>query len=243
MQLFSTCQMLDRHCKWSVQLWAIFEQKKKTVKQAQVENMSAQHAMHIQREMPFFLWFVRWLWRTFSLWFANSHTNAHTYLCGCLHVISGVSECREVNAPRQHLIKCRSISAAFHLFIVKIVQRVCTQHKLQTTTKNRKNFPSRRRAFTTATLTYLASECISVLCFDKETIFTVLDCTGMWWVSCVHDPHKEHTLHTVSKIYRMFLLSCTSCALSQIRKIGFIYIIFLANIFPYPSPHGTLFTI
>lgn len=32
----------------------------------------------------------------------------------------------EVNAPRQHLIKCRSISAAFHLFIVKIVQRVHT---------------------------------------------------------------------------------------------------------------------
>lgn len=28
--------------------------------------------------------------------------------------------CRKVNAPRQHLIKCRSISAAaFHLFIVK----------------------------------------------------------------------------------------------------------------------------
>lgn len=47
------------------------------------------------------------------------------------HILAGMLRCHfylchEVNAPRQHLIKCRSISAAFHLFIVKIVQCVHT---------------------------------------------------------------------------------------------------------------------
>lgn len=50
----------------------------------------------------------------------------HLLCCALFFVLGTQSEragewvCRKVNAPRQHLIKCRSISAAaFHLFIVK----------------------------------------------------------------------------------------------------------------------------
>lgn len=133
-QLFSTCQTLKSESKSPVSsvVGTFFPVLSRTGK-ANMENMFVRHAMHFYIKgkkiihilslslsltlvccaffaaQHFSLRFAK-LNRTFSL----AWLRCHFYLC------------HEVNAPRQHLIKCRSISAAFHLFIVEIVQCVHT---------------------------------------------------------------------------------------------------------------------
>lgn len=174
--------------------------------------------------------------------------------------------CRsEVNAPRQHLIKCRSISAAFRLFIVKIVQRVHTTQKCtkpnQTEIEKRAKWikepnwkPSPAPEFSSQfsislvflffSFTFFRFVSVVVhsqIAFGPRRKLNLLGCTWecdmLWQCSCY--TFKWVRLHTVFQDLSHVSLS-SLCALFTIQKLDFIYIIFSNNLLLSVSSSSSL---